>query len=72
VRFRTTGYRQIIEVHLLFPRLTPVSDAHRLATILEERLPSELGMPAEVTTHLESLEDHAHAHREQHYTGKPE
>ncbi len=72
VRFRTTGYRQIIEVHLLFPCLTPVSEAHRLATILEERLPSELGMPAEVTTHLESLEDHADAHREQHYTGKPE
>jgi cation diffusion facilitator family transporter len=72
VRFRTTGYRQIIEVHLLFPRLTSVSEAHRLATILEERLPAELGMPAEVTTHLESLEDHADVHREQHYTGKPD
>jgi len=72
VRFRTTGYRQIIEVHLLFPRLTSVSDAHRLATTLEERLPAELGMPAEVITHLESLEDHADVHREQHYTGKPE
>jgi len=72
VRFRTTGYRQIIEVHLLFPRLTSVSEAHRLATILEERLPAELGMPAEIMTHLESLEDHADVHREQHYTGKPE
>jgi hypothetical protein len=48
VRFRTTGYRQIIEVHVLFPRLKAVGEAHRLATILEERLPSELGMPAEV------------------------
>ena len=72
VRFRTTGYRQIIEVHLLFPRLTSVSEAHRLATILEERLPVDLGMPAEVVTHLESLEDHADVHREEHYTGKPE
>jgi len=72
VRFRTTGYRQIIEVHLLFPRQTSVSEAHRLATILEERLPVELGMPAEVMTHLESLEDHADVHHEQHYTGKPE
>ena len=72
VRFRTTGYRQIIEVHLLFPHLTPVSEAHHLATILEERLPAELGIPAEVTTHLESLEDHANVHREQHYTGKPD
>ena len=72
VRFRTTGYRQIIEVHLLFPRLMSVSEAHRIATVLEERLPSELGIPAEVLTHLESLEDHADDHREQHYTGKPE
>jgi cation diffusion facilitator family transporter len=72
VRFRTTGYRQIIDVHLLFPRLTSVSEAHRLATILEERLSAELEMPAEVMTHLESLEDHADVHREQHYTGKPE
>jgi cation diffusion facilitator family transporter len=72
VRFRTTGYRQIIEVHLLFPRLTPVSEAHRLATILEERLPGELGIPAEVITHLECLEDHAEVHHDQHYTGKPE
>jgi len=72
VRFRTTGYRQIIEVHLLFPHHTSVSEAHRLATILEERLPAELGMPAEVMTHLESLEDHADVHSEQHYTGKPE
>jgi len=72
VRFRTTGCRQIIEVHLLFPRMTSVSEAHRLATILEERLPDELGMPAEVMTHLESLEDHAEVHHEQHYTGKPD
>jgi cation diffusion facilitator family transporter len=72
VRFRTTGYRQIIEVHLLFPRLTSVSEAHCLATILEERLPLDLGMPAEVITHLESVEDHADVHHHQHYTGKPD
>ena len=72
VRFRTTGYRQIIEVHLLFPGPTSVSEAHRVATILEERLPAELGMPAEIITHLESLEDHSEIHRKQHYTGKPE
>jgi cation diffusion facilitator family transporter len=71
VRFRTTGYRQIIEVHLLFPRLTSVSEAHALATTLEERLPAELGMPAEVITHLEALEDHAEVHHHEHYTGKP-
>jgi cation diffusion facilitator family transporter len=72
VRFRTTGYRQIIEVHLLFPRLASVGEAHCLATILEERLEAELGVPAQVTTHLESLEDHADVHHREHYTGKPE
>jgi cation diffusion facilitator family transporter len=72
VRFRTTGYRHIIEVHLLFPSFTSVTEAHALATILEERLPMELGMPAEVVTHLESLEDHGEVHHHQHYTGKPE
>lgn len=71
VRFRTTGYRQLIEVHLLFPHATPVGEAHRLATILEERLPRELSVPAEVITHLESLEDHGDVHGREHYTGKP-
>lgn len=72
VRYRTTGYRQIIEVHLLFPQATPVGEAHRLATVLEERLPVELAAPAEVITHLESVEDHAAVHSREHYTGRPE
>jgi divalent metal cation (Fe/Co/Zn/Cd) transporter len=66
VRLRTTDYRQIIEVHLLFSHLAPVGEAHRLATILEERLPAELPMPAEVITHLDSLDDHAGVHRGEH------
>ncbi|HEV3512251.1 MAG TPA: cation diffusion facilitator family transporter [Candidatus Sulfotelmatobacter sp.] len=71
VRYRTTGYRQIIEVHLLFPHATSVGDAHRLATALEESLPRQLGRPAEVITHLESLEDHEAVHSTEHYTGRP-
>ncbi|MGP8250461.1 MAG: cation diffusion facilitator family transporter [Terracidiphilus sp.] len=72
VRFRTTGYRQMIEVHLLFPQATALGEAHRLATIVEERLALDLGEPAEVTTHLESLEDHSEVHHTKHYTGRPE
>jgi cation diffusion facilitator family transporter len=72
VRFRTTGYRQIIEVHLLFPFSMPLGEAHRLATIVEERLCLDLGIPAEVTTHLESVEDHSEVHRAEHYTGRPD
>jgi hypothetical protein len=49
-----------------------VSEAHGLATVLEERLPLDLGIPAEVITHLECVEDHADVHHHEHYTGKPE
>lgn len=72
VRYRTTGYRQLIEVHLLFPLNTAVGEAHRRATLLEERLPVDLGRPAEVITHLESMEDHEAVHSIGHYTGRPE
>jgi divalent metal cation (Fe/Co/Zn/Cd) transporter len=72
VRFRTTGYRQIIEVHLLFPDKMRLGEAHRLATQVEEQLALDLEMPAEVTTHLESLEDHSEVHHVQHYTGRPD
>jgi len=72
VRFRTTGYRLIIEIHLLFPQTMALGEAHRLATVVEERLTLDLGMPSEVTTHLESLEDHSEVHRVQHYTGRPD
>jgi cation diffusion facilitator family transporter len=72
VRFRTTGYRQIIEVHLLFPDKMNLGQAHRLATQVEERLAVDLEMPSEVTTHLESLEDHSEVHHVEHYTGRPD
>jgi cation diffusion facilitator family transporter len=71
VRFRTTGYRQLIEVHLLFPRDTPLGEAHRLATTVEQRLPRELAVPAEVITHLESEEDHEQVHANQHHGNTP-
>ncbi|MDX2150457.1 MAG: cation diffusion facilitator family transporter [Bryobacteraceae bacterium] len=71
VRYRNTGQRLLIEVHLLFPATASVGDAHRAATEIEERLSRQLTAPAEVVTHLEALEDHADIHREAHYTGKP-
>ena len=63
VRFRDTGNRLLVELHLLFPFDLPVGQAHRLATELEERLPEALGVPAEVVTHLEAVEDHSAVHR---------
>ena len=63
VRFRHTGHRVIVEVHLLFPYHTPVGEAHRLATGMEERLPAEMPYDTEVITHLEAEEDHELVHR---------
>ncbi|MEJ2082669.1 MAG: cation diffusion facilitator family transporter [Acidobacteriota bacterium] len=71
LRFRNTGFRLFIELHLLFPADVPLGTAHRLATELEERLPILLARPAEVVTHLEALEDHSKVHHAKHYTGKP-
>lgn len=71
VRFRHTGQRLRVDVHLLFRYGVPVGEAHRLATELEVRLPKELNQPAEVVTHLESVEDHTDVHPQHHYTGKP-
>lgn len=70
VRFRTTGHRLMVELHLLFPYGCPVGEAHDRATQLEEQLPKVLGMPTEVLTHLEAEEDHSAVHRAGHYTGK--
>ena len=70
-RFRSTGFQIRIELHLLFPADTPLAEAHHKATQLEEQLPVEMGRPAEVITHLETIEDHAEVHRRRHYTGRP-
>jgi cation diffusion facilitator family transporter len=62
LRFRSTGYRLIAVVHLLFPFDTPLGRAHAIATDIELRLPSVLGEPVELVSHLESLEDHMDIH----------
>lgn len=72
VRFRHSGQRLRVEIHLLFPYAASIGEAHRLATALEERLPPALGMPAEVVTHLEAVEDHERVHETRHYTGRPQ
>lgn len=71
LRFRSTGQRLLVEVHLLFPFQSSLGAAHRGATALEEGLKEALSIPVEVVTHLESLEDHSEIHMRPHYTGKP-
>jgi cation diffusion facilitator family transporter len=63
LRFRDTGHRVMVEAHLLFPYNTPVGDAHRVATTLEERLRAGLPFEVEIVTHLEAIEDHGAVHR---------
>lgn len=71
VRFRETGQRMLVEVHLLFPFEMPLGEAHRRATLLEEGLVQAMDKPCEVITHLESVEDHQSVHQAGHYTGRP-
>jgi cation diffusion facilitator family transporter len=58
LRFRETGGRVLVEVHLLFPYHQPLGEAHAAATHIEEMLASSVSQPIEVMTHLESHEDH--------------
>lgn len=62
LRFRDTGQRILVEAHLLFPFEMKLGEAHRLATCIEQTLPSRCSRPVEVITHLEALEDHAQVH----------
>lgn len=70
-RFRHTGHRLQIELHLLFPFNTPLGEAHRRATIIERKLQEALDQPAEVFTHLESFEDHQQIHSRGHRSKLP-
>ena len=60
---RNVGYAHRVEVHLLFPKNTPVGDAHKAATSIEKTISESLDPTAFVTTHLEAIEDHGEAHQ---------
>jgi cation diffusion facilitator family transporter len=62
VRYRDSGRTTWVELHLLFPRGTPIEVAHARATDVEGAIRAGLGSRAEVITHLESAEDHAADH----------
>ena len=62
LRYRHTGRRLLVELHLMFPYAQAIGEAHRLATEFEDRLVASLDMPSEVMTHLEAAEDHARVH----------
>lgn len=62
LRYRDSGTRLLVSLHLLFPYATPLGRAHQIATEIEDELPRRLARTTDVITHLESLEDHAQVH----------
>ena len=64
LRHRNLGDTQWVEFHLVFPAGVLLSDAHRIATEIEEVLGSKVQPKAKVTTHLESALDHHILHRQ--------
>jgi len=64
LRHRNLGDTQWVEFHLVFPAGVLLSDAHRIATEIEETLSSKVTPKAKVTTHLESALDHHILHRQ--------
>jgi cation diffusion facilitator family transporter len=64
LRHRNLGDTQWVEFHLVFPAGVLLSDAHRIATEIEEVLGCQVTPKAKVTTHLESALDHHILHQE--------
>jgi cation diffusion facilitator family transporter len=69
LRFRNTGYRTLVDLHLLFTEEVSLGEAHRVATRVEKDLVEAMDSPLEVVTHLESVDDHTEAHAEHHCPG---
>jgi cation diffusion facilitator family transporter len=63
LRHRNLGDTNWVEFHLVFPAGVLLSDAHRVATEIEETLETNIASGAKVTTHLESALDHDIVHR---------
>ncbi len=62
LRHRSLGSVYWVDVHLLFVQSLPIGEAHRIATAIEQALAESIESPAQVTTHLEAIEDHDHVH----------
>ena len=72
LRHRNAGNTVWVEFHLLFPKGIPLETAHAQATQIEESIQRSLESRVEVTTHLETLEDHREVHSVGHFERFPE
>ncbi len=64
LRHRFTGEIHEVELHLVFPELVSLREAHRMATVVEKRIEQSVEPGASVTTHLEPAESHDRDHEE--------
>lgn len=62
LRHRNAGDRHWVEVHLLFPKGFSLSEAHAIATEIEQAVERGIEPGAHVTTHLEPADGHDEAH----------
>lgn len=62
LRHRNVGDSHHVDLHLLFPPGTSLTDAHRIATEIELHIQQNLEPSAFVTTHLECAADHPLIH----------
>jgi len=62
LRYRNAGNTLWVEFHLLFPKGTPIEDAHWKATEIEAAITSSFPHPVNITTHLEPAEGHDRVH----------
>lgn len=62
VKHRNMGDHYQVELHLLFPSDTPIQDAHRLATEVEDTVKEAFEEGVYVTSHLEAIDDHQIVH----------
>lgn len=64
VRYRNAGTSVWIEFHLLFPRETSLEEAHWKATEIESAIKEALGVPVNITSHLEPAKTHDKVHEQ--------
>jgi cation diffusion facilitator family transporter len=62
LRHRNLGDAHWVEMHLLFPEGSSLTEAHRTATAIEQVIESSLEPRAHVTSHLECRSDHDALH----------
>jgi cation diffusion facilitator family transporter len=63
LRHRNTGNKLYVEFHLLFPKDTPIADAHEQATRIEREIQKAFPFTVEVISHLEPIEGHDEIHQ---------